>query len=247
MLTDITGKTGTAILRALLKGEQTAAQMADLAVGKLVKKRDLLEESLEGSMIEHQRFMLGVLTGGLFKMNEQIDAMDVEVEKRMRPFEEQLKLVDGIHGFALRGAQDLLAEIGIDMGVFPSHRHLASWTQLCPGNNFSAGKKLRSKARGTPYVKSLLVQLAWPAVRTRGSYFRSLFERLKARRGTKRAIVAVAHAMIVTVYHVLNKNTPFEDLGANHHDQLNKEKVIKRLSARLGRLGVNVALTPTAA
>lgn len=247
VVTDITGKTGTAILRALVKGEQTAAQMADLAVGKLVKKRELLEESLEGSMNQHQRFMLGVLTDGLFKMNEQIDSMDLEVEKRMRPFEQQLKLLDGIPGFALRGAQDLLAEIGIDMGVFPSHRHLASWLQLCPGNSYSAGKKLRSKSRGTPYGKSLVVQLAWPAVRTRGSYFRSLFERLKARRGAKRAIVAVAHAMIVTVYHVLSKNTPFQDLGSDHHDKLNKEKVIKRLSARLGRLGFDVALTPTAA
>ena len=247
VVTDISGKTGTSILRELVRGKASPAQMAELAVGKLVKKKEQLEAALEGSMNEHQRFMLEVLTDGLKTMDLQISRIDSEVEQRMRPFETLIQLLDEVPGIGRQGAQDILAEIGTDMTRYPSANHLASWLKLCPGNSQSAGKQLRMKHRGTPAGKSLMVQLAWPAVRKNGSYFQSLFLRLKGRRGVKRAIVAVAHAMVVTIYHLLSKGIPYEDLGSDHHDKLNKEKLIKRLSHRLGRLGYDVALTPTAA
>jgi len=247
VVTDITGKTGMSIIRELVRGKANPTQMADLAVGKLVKKKEQLAESLEGSMNEHQRFMLKVLTDGMQTMDVQISQIDSEVEQRMRPFESSIQLLDAVPGIGRQGAEDILAVIGTDMTKYPTANHLSSWLKVCPGNSQSAGKKVRSKHQGTPWGKSLMVQLAWPAVRKRGSYFEALFKRLKARRGAKRAIVAVAHAMVVTIYHMLSKGTPYEDLGADHHDKLNKEKLIKRLSHRLGRLGYDVALTPTAA
>lgn len=245
VVTDINGKTGTAILKALAEGKASPAEMADLAVGTLVKKRAELEEALHGSMNEHQHLMLQVLHDGLEALNKQIGRIDAEVEKRMLPFEHLIALLDEIPGIGRQGAEDILAEIGTDMSRYPSAAHLASWLRLCPGNSQSAGKNVRGKPRGTPKGKSLMVQLAWPASRTKKSYFNDLFRRLKARRGAKRAIVAVAHSMVVTIYHILKTGTVYSDLGPDHHDKLNKEKMVRRLSNRLIRLGYDVNLTPT--
>jgi transposase len=246
--TDITGKSGRAILEALSQGQTDAARLADLAVGKLIKKRSSLEEALVGTMDDHQRFMLKVLLKTLSEQDQTIEELDSEVEGRMRPFEDMIEQLDPVPGIARRGAEDLLAVIGTDMNRYPSADHLASWLRLCPGNCKSANKRLSGRtAKGSPYGKTLMVQLAWGAARTNGSYLQALFKRLSGRRGAKRAIVAVAHSMVVSIYHMLSKNIPYKDLGPNWYDQVNKEKVVKRSVKRLEKLGYVVQLEPIAA
>jgi len=244
VVTDITGKSGMAILEALCKGETDASKMAGLAVGRLVSKREQLEEALEGRMSLHQQFMLKVLLESLKASNQQIDQVDKEIEARLRPFAKEIELLDQIPGIATQGAQDILSIIGADMSRYPSARHLASWLQLCPGNNRSADKQLRGKKRrGAPLGKVIMVQLAWPAIRTKGSYYEALFKRLSARRGSKRAALAVAHSMVIAIYNILSKRVPYAELGGGFHDQINKEKVARNCVRRLHRLGYNVTLS----
>ena len=245
--TDITGKSGRAMLEAMAAGMTDANRLADLAVGRLVKKKTELEEALEGTINDHQRFMLKVLLETLTEQDRRIEEMDKEVEKRMRPFESLIELLDPVPGIARRGAEDLLAVIGTDMSRYPDASHLASWLRLCPGNNRSANRNGRTKPRGSPYGKALMVQLAWGAVRTNGCYYQSQFKRLSGRRGAKRAIVAVAHSMIVAIYHMLSKKVEYRDLGANYHDEINRQKIINRSIRRLEKLGCSVRIEQPAA
>lgn len=246
VITDITGKSGMAILEQLCQGETDPDKMAALAVGKLVKKREALQEALDGRINDHQRFVLGVLLEALKGDNQQLARLDEEVEKRMRPFGEQLGQLDEVPGIAQKGAQEILSVIGVDMTRYPSARHLASWLQVCPGNSRSANKQLRGKKRrGAPLGKVIMVQLAWAAIRTNGSYYQALFKRLSARRGSKRALLAVAHSMVVAIYHILSKKVSYRELGANFHDQLDRVKVARRCVSRLTRLGYQVTLQET--
>jgi transposase len=248
IVTDITGKSGTAILKALARGETDEVKLASLAVGSLSRKQEELQEALQGSMNSHQQFMLKMLVEQLERQNEMIKELDSEVEKRCRPFEEQLRLLDTVPGIARRGAEEIVAIVGVDMSRYPTAAHLASWLRLCPGNRRSADKNFGGRtARGNPLGKAILVQLAWAGARTRGSYFNALYKRLSTRRGPKRAVVAVAHSMIKSIYHVLLKHEAYHDLGANHFDEINHQKVVKRSVRRLEKLGYQVLLAPRAA
>ena len=248
VVTDISGKSGREILKEMSQGQTDVARLVELARGRLIKKRSSLEEALLGRVHDHQRFMLKVLLKTLEEQDETIKQLDAEVEERMHPFDDLIQLLDPIPGIAVRGAQDLLATIGTDMSQYPSADHLASWLRLCPGNSRSANKRLTGKtAPGTPFGKSLMVQLAWGAIRTNRSYYQSMFKRISGRRGAKRAAVAVAHAMIVAIYHILSKKIPYVELGANWYDAVNRDKVKKRSIRRLEKLGFKVELTETAA
>ena len=241
VVSDLTGVSGRAMLDALVGGQTDAAQIANLAVGKLKNKHTELEEALEGNMTGHQRFMLTMLLNKLRQQDRELEHLDREIKKRMRPFEPLIKLLDSVPGIAQRGAEEVLAEIGPDMDRYPSAHHLASWAKLCPGNSISAGKRTQGKrAPSSPYVRSLMIQLAWGATRKKGSYHQAYHKRVSGRRGSKRAVVAVAHSMLVSIYHMLSENKPYNELGSDYFDQINKEKVVRRARRRLEKLGYEV-------
>lgn len=239
----VVGVSGKAMLWAMVAGETDPEKLAALAVGKLAPKRQELTAALEGRVGEHARFLLARLLRHIDQLDQLIEELDGEVERRLRPFEEKLRRLDEIPGVGMRTAQVLLAELGGDMSRFPTAAHLASWAGICPGNHQSGGKRLSGKTRkGSPWLRAALVETAWSAVRTKQSYFRAQYARLKGRRGPKKAIVAVAHAILVTAYHILSRSTPYQDLGKDHFDRLDRNRIASRLKRRIEQLGFNVTL-----
>ena len=242
--TDVLGKSGRDILRALVGGEDSVEKLADLARGRLKSKREQLMESLEGIMGHHQRLMLAMQLEHIEALENQIAQLDAEIERRMRPFEEALELADEIPGIAQRGAQDIIAETGVNMGQFPSAAHFASWASVCPGNNESAGKRLSGKTRkGNPHLKTALVRAAVAAARTKGTYLGALYRRTAARKGARRAVVTVAHSIAVSLYHMLKNGTHYRELGPKYFDKLNERAVLKRTIDRIESLGYQVTLS----
>jgi len=166
----------------------------------------------------------------------------------LRPFEAAIAHIDAIPGLGRRSAEAIIAEIGIDMSRFPTDKHLASWARLCPGNNESAGKRRSGwTGRGNPWLRTTMVEAAWAASRNPNGYFGALYRHLVSRRGKKRAIVAVAHALLVAIYHMLKDGTAYQDLGPGHFDRIDREALIRRSVRRLERLGYQVSIKEVAA
>jgi transposase len=247
VVADILGMSSRQMLRALIDGKQTPEQMAQLARSAMRPKIPQLILSLEGKLRDHHRFMLGQHLQQAEHLEGQIEAFDVRIEQQMRPFEDALRRLDAIPGINARAAQCVIAEIGSDMSRFATPHHLASWAGLCPGNNESAGKRRSGKTNfGNRHLKSMLVQVAWGAARTKKSYFHSQYHRLKSRRGHKKAVVAIAHSMLQTAWHLLSRKTEYVDLGPSHFDNLRHDRLTRNLVHRLRQLGYDVALTPAA-
>ncbi|MFQ5814490.1 MAG: IS110 family transposase [Anaerolineae bacterium] len=241
--TDVLGVSGRAMLEALASGSEDVQAMAALAKGRMRPKRPELEEALRGLMGPHQRMLLRSQLTHLDFLDQQIAQLDEEVETRMGPFEEAIDQLDGITGVGPRTAQEVLAEIGLDMSRFPTEAHLVSWAHVCPGNHESAGKrKSGATGRGNRWLRSSLVEAARAASRSKGTYMAAQYHRLAARRGDKRAILAVAHTILVTIYHMLRNGTTFRDLGGNYFDQRAHQATVNRAVRRIERLGYKVAL-----
>ena len=242
---DITGVSGRAILAALLAGSTDAAAMAQLARGKLRAKIPQLEQALVGRCGAHQRFMITQQLVHIDALDEIIEQVSAEIAERVRPFEEQIALLDGITGVGPRTAEALVAEVGVDMSRFPSADHLASWAGLAPGNNESAGKRKSGKTRkGSPWLRAVLVEAAHAAGRTKDTYLGAQYRRLLARKGKKRAAVAVARSILVIAYHILRDHQPYHELVATYLDQRNRQAVERHLVRRLEALGYDVSLQP---
>jgi len=243
--TDVVGVSGRAILEAMVKGMDDPKKLAAMAKGRMRNKTTELEESLYGLVGPHQRMLLESQLRHLTFLDEEIARLDAEVAKRMRPFEEPINRMDDIHGMGRRSSEEVLAEIGLDMSRFPTAAHLSSWAGLCPGNNESAGKRKSGRTRrGNKWLRSILVQVSWSAARTKNTYLSALYHRLAARRGAKKAIIAVAHAILSIIHSMLRNGTTYQDLGYNYFDQLKRNSVISRAVRRIESLGYKVTMEP---
>ena len=199
-------------------------------------------------MGDHQRYLLGHQLEHVEFLDRQISELSAEIEERMRPFEPAIQQVMRIPGLGRRSAENILVETGFDMSRFPSHRHISSWAKLSPGNNESAGHSRSGwTGKGNPWLRAALVEAAWGAARSPDSYFAAQYRRLAARRGKRRAAVAVAHSMLIVIYHLLKDGTVYQEFGAGFFDERQRETVIRHSVRRLEKLGYSVVLTPGAA
>jgi len=257
VITDIVGKSGRAMIRALIAGETDPVKLAALADGRIKASQQELRGALRGRVRDHHRFLLHLhlqhiefADAAIHDIDQNVAAliirMDQEVEAG-RAFQGLILLLITIPGIDVLAARIILSEIGPDMSRFPTAGHLLSWAGLCPRNDESAGKRRSTRLRkGDRWLKTLLIQCAWAAKRKKGSYFNAQFYRLTARRGPKKAACAVAASLLTTIYHMLKDGTQFEDLGADHFDRRSKEVKAKRLLNQLAKLGFDAKLMPLA-
>lgn len=243
--TDVLGKSGQDMLQALVAGQDDPKKLAQLARGLLQKKIPALEQALQGRVTDHHRFLLGLLLDQVHGLDAMIARLNERITAQAAPRTETMQRLDTIPGVNRVVAEALVAEVGTDVAVFPTPEHLAAWAGLCPGQRESAGKSRGGQTRkGNRWLRRILVQAAWAASRKKDSYLQAHYRRLRGRRGHKRAIVAVAHTLLVIVYHVLQRQTTYADLGANYLDQLEPERLTRNLVKRLERLGHKVTLQP---
>ena len=245
---DVFGVSGMAMLEALAAGTASASEMAGLARGRMRRKHAALEAALDGRMREHQRFLLAMQLRHLEAIDRDLDALDARIEAQLEPFQSQHRLLMQIPGVDWVTAAAILAEIGTDMGVFATARRLAAWAGVAPGNYESAGKPKGAAARrGNVFLKSTLFAAASAAVKTKGSYYRDKYNRLRARRGPVRALIAIAHKLLIAAFHMLTTGDGFRDLGESHLDQVARKRSTTKLVQRLRGLGYDVTLVPKAA
>ena len=248
VISDITGASGWAMIEALIAGETDPEKLAGLAHRRIKAPPALLREALRGRVSKHHRFLLRLHQQQIVALDAAISEIDREVEANIAPFRTAISLLITIPGISSLSSRGILAEIGTDMSRFATAGHLISWGGFCPGNDESAGKRRSNRMRkGAPWLKTTLIQCAWAAVRKNGSYLQAQFHRLRARRGAKKAIAAVAASMLTAAYHMLKDGTLYQDLGADHFDRTSKPAQTKRLIARLQTLGYEVQITPVAA
>jgi transposase len=245
---DVTGVSGRAMLAELVAGSTDAAALAELAVGQLRGKIPELQRALTGRMGAHQRFLLAEQLAHIDFLDERLARLDAEVAARTRPFEEAVARLDTIPGVGQRTAEVLAAEIGVALDRFPTPGHLASWAGMCPGSDQSAGKRRSGRTRkGSPALRRILVQAAHAAARSKTTYLGAQYRRLAARRGAKRAAVAVGHTILTIAYHLLTRGTVYADLGPTYYDDRDRDRTHRQLVARLEKLGYAVTTTPRAA
>jgi transposase len=244
--TDVLGVSGRDMLRALIAGQDNPEVLAELARRKLRAKIPALRLALHGRVTEHHRFLLGLLLDELTHLESLIARLTARITEVLpAPFVEAIKQLATIPGIDVRAAENILAETGIDMEVFPTDGHLASWTGMCSGQRESAGKRQSSRTRkGNQWLRTTLVQVAWAASHTKRTYLSSQYRRLASRRGKKRALVAVGHTILVMIYHMLREGTTYTDLGPDYFDRLDTERLTRTLVRRLERLGHEVVLKP---
>jgi transposase len=246
--TDIMGKSGRDILAALLEGTADAATMAQLARGKLRRKREALERALDGRMSAHHRLLIALHLEHIDLLDEQIARLSAEIAARLRPYEALLVRLETIPGVGRRTAEVLAAEVGLDMARFPSAGHLASWAGMCPGNEVSAGKRKRGRRRqGNQALRRALTEAARAAARTKKkdqTYLRSQYRRLVVRLGKKKAAVAVGHTILRIVYHLLAHETTYQEHELVQFDERRRARRHQRALAQLKALGYEVTLTP---
>ena len=244
---DALGVSGREMIRALIAGRDQPQELAELARGRLRSKVPELRAALEGQVTAHHRFLLRELMEMLEYLDRKVASFEQEIERQMPPFEWAAGLLRSLPGLDRTAICALLAEIGADMGRFPSSRHLASWAGLCPGNNQSAGRQRSGKShRGNRWIKGIMTEIAWAAARTKGTYCASFYRRLAAHRGKKRALVALANSHIQVVWHVLSSQTSYRELGADYFDRIRKSDLTKALVRRLEKLGHKVTIQEAA-
>jgi transposase len=244
--TDVLGVSGRAMLEALMAGQDDPAALAELARGRMRSKLGELEQALTGRMRKNHRMLLRMHLEHIDELNAKIAELGKEIDAQLLPFNQNdlAERLDAIPGVDQRTIEVALSEMGIDMNRFPTHRHLASWAGLAPGKNESAGRNRSARTpKGNRYLRAALVEAAHAAGRT-DTYLGEQFRRIARRRGKKRAAVAVAHSILVIMYHMIRHGTQYVERGSTYFDQLNPQRTQKWLVKRLEQLGFSVSLSP---
>ena len=245
VVTDVRGASARAILEALITGETDPTTLAEMARGRLRSKRDLLAQSVAGRFTPHHAFLISEQLSHLDYLEEAMARVSTEIGQRLQEEQAAVELLDTVPGISQRGAEILLAEIGADLSRFPSAKHLASWAGMCPGNKESGGKRLSGKTRkANPWLRQVLIEIAHVASKTKGTYLAAQYRRIAARRGKKRALVALGHTVLIIVYHILTRREPYRELGVTYFDERDRQRVERRMVGRLERLGYVVSLQP---
>jgi transposase len=240
---DILGKSGRDMLDALVAGISDPTVLADLARRQLRTKIPLLQEALQGHFDAHHRLWIGSILRHIDFLDDQIEQLSAAIEEQIRPFWPAVELICTMTGFQQRGAECVIAEIGADMSIFATHRHLASWSAQCSGNDESAGKRRSGKTRnGSKWLDYALEEAALAATRSKDGYLAAQYRRLKPRRGHKKALGAVKHTMICAIWHMLSTGETYHDLGGDYYTRRDPERQTRRLVAQLERLGHRVTL-----
>ena len=238
-------------MRALIRRKRflhSYYRVAALAHWSLEPKIEALKQALEGRITTHHRFMIDLSLGHMQYIEQQILRLDEEIARHIAPYQREFQLLQTIPGIAENAAAAVLAEIGPDMSPFDDDGKLASWSEICPGNNESAGKKFRTNTRkGNPHLVSTLVESAWAATHRKNSHFKAKYHRLKARRGSQRAVVAVAHTLLRTIYVVLKTRQPYQEPVRPPLTETQRTRKAQRLARELGNLGFEVTLKTKAA
>lgn len=244
-ISDILGVSGRRMIEAMVAGESGPATLAALADRRIKASPQELREALRGRITNHHRFLLSLHLEHIDAIDRGLQKLDQQIEAGLAPFLDATELVTTIPGVSDLSAHNVLAEIGVDMSRYPSAGHLLSWGGLCPRSDESAGKRRSTRVRkGNRWLKTTLIQCAWAASKTKATYLHAQFLRIRAKRGEKKAIVAVAASILTAIYHMLKTGTPYHDLGPEHFQRRNPQAQAKRLSARLRTLGYRVELTP---
>jgi transposase len=247
VVSDVMGASGRAMIAALVAGTTDPAVLADLARGRLRKKLPELQRALHGRFRPHHAFLIEQIFAKIDFLDETLDRLTAEIDRRLGPFEPTLALLDTIPGIDRTGATILVAETGADMARFPTEGHLCSWAALCPGQNESAGKRRTGKTRkGNRYLRGTLIQCALAATRKNGSALQARYHRVKSHRGHKKAIVAVAHQLLTIAYFVMRDGVPYTEHGSDYFDRRHTDRAIRRHVKHLEALGFHVTIEKAA-
>ena len=242
---DILGKSGRDMLAALASGEQDPAALAELARGRMRAKLPQLREALAGRLRPVHMVLLTQLLEHIGYLDDAIARLHDAIDAALAPFAEAVELLQTIPGVSAVAAATIVAEVGVDMARFPSSAHLASWAGVCPGNKQSGGKRLSGRTtKGSSWLRAVLTEVAWANARSKDGYLGAQFRRLTRRRGVRRALVAVAHSLLVSIYHMLRDRRPYADLGPDYFDTLDTARLEQLHVRRLNALGYSVTLTP---
>jgi transposase len=245
---DVLGVSGRAMLRALLAGERDPQVLAELARGRLRNRLPELRDALRGRFGAHHALLVRLALDHVEQLERSITELDVAVDRVIAPFAQARDRLDTITGVGKRAAETIIAEIGVDMGVFPTAGHLASWAGRCPGNNVTGGKRRSGKpTKGNRWLGEVLTECAWAAARSRDSYLSAQFWRLARRIGKKKAAMAVGHSILVIAWHLLANDCDYQDLGGDYFVRRDADRARQRAVAQLQALGYQVTLQPLAA
>jgi len=239
IISDLTGKSSIKLIKGIVSGNEISKEnIKEYFCGSLKASKEEILAAIKGVLSKKQKLLVTAIINHIEDMSRRIKELDEIIAADMEEEAEAIKLLDEIPGVGEHSAQVILAEIGVDMSRFPSAAHLASWSGLSPGNNESAGKRKSGKTtKGNKTLKTTLIQCATTAIRKKCSYFKAQYEKLVVRRGSKRAIVAVAHSMIIAIYYMLKKQEQFKDLGIDYYKQFDREKKIWSCLKKLNELG----------
>lgn len=242
------GVSGRRILKALIRGEGDPERLVELVDPHVRASRSELLKALHGELTAQQRRLLKMHLQLIEHLEAAVEQLDRDITKAVAPFRGVLERIEEVPGLSEVSAPALVGEIGVDMSPFPSDRHIVSWARLCPRLDESAGKvHSRRTLKSAAWVKTLLIQAAWCAVRKKDSYLRAQFLRLRAKRGAKKAIVAVAATILQAVYHIIRNGTRYTDPGFDYFQKSDREHIVRRSVARLRQLGYLVTLSKEAA
>jgi transposase len=248
VISDMSGVSASRIIDAIISGREDVVELSSLCVNRiLINKREQLAESLYGRVTSHHRFMLQTIKKSIESIESIIEIVDAEIDKQAQAYSIEIDLLQTIPGVGKEASVNIIAEIGVDMDVFPDEHHLASWAGMSPGNNESAGKKKSGRTtNGDKYLKAILTQCGWAASRTKGTFYRSKFESLVGRRGKKRALIAIGHKILCAAYFIIKKKEPFKELGYEYLESRRQNKAVSKHLSKLKELGFEVQIRKVA-